>query len=208
MSPARARTSHAEVVAAGRELLEAGGLDALTMQAVAQQVGVRAPSLYKRFPSRGALVAAIGADAFDELGDRLRTVNDASDPASALRSMAVAYRQLAHDHPRAYGLLFADLEADARPAQEHNATAAAPLLALMARLVGPDRAQEAARLVTAFVHGFVSMELSGSFRLGGDVDAAFRFGVDALVDALRGDSSTTGDARPAGPSRGTTPPPA
>jgi hypothetical protein len=28
------------------------------------------------------------------------------------------------------------------------------------------------------------MELSGAFRLGGDVDVAYRYGVDILVDAL------------------------
>jgi hypothetical protein len=38
--------------------------------------------------------------------------------------------------------------------------------------------------VTAFAHGFVSMEITGAFRLGGDVDEAYRYGVDALVDAL------------------------
>ena len=38
--------------------------------------------------------------------------------------------------------------------------------------------------MTAFAHGFVSMELTGAFRLGGDVDAAYRYGVDVLVDAL------------------------
>ena len=46
MSPARARTSQTDIVAAGRELLEAGGLDAVTMQAIAERVGIRAPSLY------------------------------------------------------------------------------------------------------------------------------------------------------------------
>ena len=28
------------------------------------------------------------------------------------------------------------------------------------------------------------MELAGAFRLGGDVDEAYRYGVDVLVDAL------------------------
>ena len=60
MSPARARTSQTDIVAAGRELLEAGGLDAVTMQAIADRVGIRAPSLYKRFSGRGDLIAAVG----------------------------------------------------------------------------------------------------------------------------------------------------
>ena len=65
-----------------------------------------------------------------------------------------------------------------------TARAAAPLLALAERLVGNDRALRAARLLTAFAHGFVSMELNGAFRLGGDVNAAFRDGIDVLVGAL------------------------
>ena len=71
MSPARARTSYDDIVAAGREILEAGGLDAVTMLAVAERVGVRAPSLYKRFADRGALIAAIGAAALKDLADEL-----------------------------------------------------------------------------------------------------------------------------------------
>jgi hypothetical protein len=66
------------------------------------------------------------------------------------------------------------------------------LLEVTARLVGPERALEAARLVTAFAHGFVSMEITGAFRLGGDVDQAFRYGVGVLVDALT-DQRAAGD---------------
>jgi hypothetical protein len=79
-----------------------------------------------------------------------------------------------------------NLPAESRPPADRNATAVAPLLTLAERLVGPDRALDAARLLTAFVHGFVSMELAGAFRLGGDIDEAFRYGVDVLVDALTG----------------------
>jgi AcrR family transcriptional regulator len=184
VSPARARTSLPEIVAAGRDLLEAGGIDAVTMQAVAQRVGVRAPSLYKRLPNRGALLAAIGADALDDLAQLLAPLSLGKDPAAGIRSVAEAYRAYAQRHPRAYELVFMNLPPEARPPVERNARAAAPLLELTTRLVGPDRALEAARLVTAYAHGFISMELSGAFRLGGDLDEAYRYGMRVLVDAL------------------------
>lgn len=184
MSPARARTSHDQIVAAGRELLEAGGLDAVSMLAVAERVGVRAPSLYKRFADRGALIAAIGAAALEDLGRRLLPLTQDPDPAAGLRGIAAAFRAFAHRNPHAYELLFMNLPPGSRPPAELNALASAPLLQVAQRLVGSERALEAARLVTAFAHGFVSMEITGAFRLGGDVDEAYRYGVDVLVDAL------------------------
>jgi AcrR family transcriptional regulator len=191
VSPARARTSVDEIVAAGRELLEAGGLDAITMQAVAERVGVRAPSLYKRVPNRAALIAAIGAAVTDDLRQAIEPLANGADAAADLRAVAAAFRAFAHANPRSYGLLFMSLPPDARPPTELTAAAAAPVLALAARLAGPDHALEAARLVTAFANGFISMELSGAFRLGGDPDEAYRYGVDILVDALARRSVTT-----------------
>ena len=184
MSPARARTSRDEIIAAGRDLLEEGGLDAVTMQAVALRVGVRAPSLYKRVPNRGALIAAIGAAAREDLRRQLEPATRLADPGDALHAIAHVFRAFAHGHPRAYELLFMNLPADARPPDAMTSQAAAPLLEVTTRLVGRERALEAARLVTAFAHGFVSMELSGAFRLGGDVDAAYQYGIGVLVDAL------------------------
>jgi AcrR family transcriptional regulator len=197
MSPARARTSTEEIIAAGRALLESGGLEAVTMQAVAARVGVRAPSLYKRVPSRAALIAAIGEAALDDLARSITPPSKDRDAAAGLRGVALAYRAFAHANPRAYELLFMNLSPESRPPSASNALAAAPLLGLAERMVGPERTLEAARLMTAFAHGFVSMELAGQFRFGGDVDAAYRYGVDILVDALAG-RSRAGASRTAG----------
>jgi AcrR family transcriptional regulator len=184
VSPAPARTSLPEIVAAGRALLEAGGLDAVTMQAVADQVGVRAPSLYKRVRDRDALIAAIADAALDELSATMEPLARAPDPETGMRSVAMAFRAFAHAHPRTYELLFMNLPEGARASPDRNAAASAPLLSLATRVVGPEGALVAARLLTAFAHGFASMELAGAFRLGGDVDEAFSYGVDVLVAGI------------------------
>jgi len=185
VSPARARTSADAIVGAGRALLESGGLDAVTMQAVATAVGVRAPSLYKRFADRSALIRAIAHDVATELGAATAPALEIEDPLEAVRVLADRYRAFAHRSPGAYQLLFAGALPETNPTPETNAAAAAGLLALTERLVGRDRALEAARLLTAFAHGFVSMELAGAFRLGGDVDEAYRFAIESIVEGLR-----------------------
>jgi AcrR family transcriptional regulator len=157
------------------------------MQGVAAQVGVRAPSLYKRFPSRGALIAAIATATLDELEQLLAPLRHDPDPAAGLRAAALAYRAFAWANPRGFELLYMNLPLDWRPSVEDTARATGPVLTLAERLVGREQALEAARLVTAFTNGFISMELVGAFRLGGDLDGSYRYGVNALVDALASD---------------------
>ncbi|NED90215.1 TetR family transcriptional regulator, partial [Streptomyces sp. SID11233] len=83
-------------------------------------------------------------------------------------------------HPEAFRLVMHSTHAP-RPAL---ARAAQPLIDATAVLTGPEESLEAARFVTAWLTGFISMELSGSFRLGGDVDRAFAYGLEALYEGL------------------------
>ena len=184
--PTPDRTSLDEIVVAGRALLESAGLDGLTMQAVADRVGVRAPSLYKRVRGRTELIALIAKATAHELGDRLEVAADSqSDPQQAIVALARAVRAFAHERPAAFGLVFAP-GGGASIDPETLRRASSPVLRVSADLVGDDDALDAARTVTAWANGFVSMELSGAFRLGGDVDRAFEFGIALLASALAG----------------------
>jgi hypothetical protein len=51
--------------------------------------------------------------------------------------------------------------------------------------VGKAHALRAARTVTAFVHGYVTMETTGAFRLGGNVDRDFSRALDAVLRGIR-----------------------
>ena len=203
MSPARAKTTDDAILDAAARLLETGGLDALTMHAVAVEVGVRAPSLYKRVRDRAALVRAVQEAAATELAAALSGAAKGRDPRADIVAMADAFRAFAHRRAGAYGLLFAALPDEMRVSPETNEAAVAPLFRALSALVpgggregnhdaiGASDATEpaggpleAARLLVAFAHGFVTMELAGAFRLGGDVDRAWRMGVATIVDAV------------------------
>jgi AcrR family transcriptional regulator len=184
--PTPRRTSRAEIVRAGRTVLEAEGPASLTMARVAAVVGVRPPSLYKHVESRDDLVRLIASDALAALGRRLDAVVGGDDPRRDLEAMAGAYRAFARANPETYGLLFARLPEGARPDAGVSETASEALLRTVS---GADRPLEAARTVAAWSHGFVSMELAGAFRLGGDVDAAFEYGIGRLAAALLPDAS-------------------
>jgi AcrR family transcriptional regulator len=168
--PTRDRTSLTAIVDAARELLEAGGPSRVTMQAVADRVGVRAPSLYKRVKDRDALLQLVAEANVDDLGGRLA----ASD--GSLAGVARAYRAFARARPEGFRLMYS-----VSGSAEALARASEPVLAAARAAVGEERALEEARLLTAWATGFVNMELSGAFRLGGDVDDAFEYGLSRLA---------------------------
>jgi AcrR family transcriptional regulator len=182
--PTPAHTSLEAIVRSGRVILEAEGLAGLTMHRVADAVGVRPPSLYKRVRNRGELVQLIASDVARELGQTLDAATPGGDPKADLRSIALAFRSFAHARPQAYRLLFDPLPDDWRPDPEAAREAVEVLFRALSAVVGPEDVLSAARTLVAWAYGFVSMELADTFRLGGDVDRAFAFGVDRLVDAI------------------------
>lgn len=181
--PTPAKTTDAQVVAAARGLVEQRGTAAVSMQDVAAAVGVRAPSLYKRFPTRAALLAGVEAEVMARLRETLIEAADRAgrDGRGRLLAMAAAYRGFAHAHPHAYALLFAPDAPRGQDADAARADAAEPLLAELRGVLAEADVLPAARVVTAFLHGFVAMELAGAFRLGGDPEVAFARGLDAVL---------------------------
>ena len=182
--PTPSRTSLTEIVAAARSIIESEGLDGLTMQRVASEVGVRAPSLYKRVSGRGELIKLIAEEAVEELRMALETASQGSDPRVNLAAMARAFREFAHRRAESYRLVFAPTSDEWRPDPAKLAAAVRPVVETAGVLAGSQHGLEAARLVTAWAHGFVTMELAGAFRLEGDIDSAFSFGIDRIAASL------------------------
>jgi AcrR family transcriptional regulator len=182
--PALAKTTDAAILAATRRLLEKKGADGLTMTQVAQAVGLRAPSLYRRFRNREELLHQVELALWHALGEALRRAARAANPLESLTGQAIAYRRFAKRNPNGYALLFhrdSPRSALGRRARQQAFAAAMPAFA---NLVGEEQLLAAARVLTPYLHGFVSMELAGAFRFGRGLDAAFRRGVATILRGL------------------------
>lgn len=175
--PTREKTSLSRIVAAGRDLLESGGQQGLTMQGVAERVGVRAPSLYKHVDNRAALLAAVAEAIVDDLTARLESTD------GSLEELARCYRQFALARPEGFRLL----HSAQAPSGPVLARAAGPVLRVSRELAGEREALNAARLFTAWLTGFIEMELNGAFRLGGELEQAFEYGLTGMRRALTDD---------------------
>lgn len=100
-----------EIKTAARAMLVTDGVEALTLRAIAREVGMTAPALYRYFDSREELVLALVVDVYDELTDHIlasrQTVPD-DDLAGALRASCRALRHWALAHRQEFSLVFAN----------------------------------------------------------------------------------------------------
>ncbi|MEU8945975.1 TetR/AcrR family transcriptional regulator [Streptomyces sp. NPDC048489] len=97
-----------EVKAAALRQLADGGPEALSLNAVAKQLGMTGPALYRYFAGRDTLLTELVADAYDTLAGALVHAADAPAPDGTARLTAVvrAYRDWARSEPHRYRLLF------------------------------------------------------------------------------------------------------
>lgn len=154
------------------------------MQDVAAAVGVRAPSLYRRFKDRASIVHAVELDAWAELTALLEEAVIANAPEATLRAQAHVVRRFATRSPNSYSLLLDIRSPDTEEGALVRTTALAPMVPSFAALVGQERAIAAARVLIPFLHGFISMELAHAFRLADGVDVAFENGVAVILRGL------------------------
>lgn len=93
---------------ARRQMAQVGGA-ALSLRAIARELGMTAPALYRYFDSRDALITALIVDAYRSVGDALeaaRKSKPADEAGEQLLATLVAYRAWALAHPQDYALVF------------------------------------------------------------------------------------------------------
>lgn len=197
-----------EVKSAALDQLAAGGAQAISINAIAKQLGVSGPALYRYFSSRDELLNVLVIDAYHDLRDAMARAlgADAPDAEARIRLLAAAYRGWAREEPHRYELLFKapfpGYDAHAKPLADAARALMGVVLGVLhdpetagkpydneevldARRANTENHQLAVALWSR-LHGFVSLEIGGGFTaMGLDADALFETEVQVLTDRVR-----------------------
>jgi AcrR family transcriptional regulator len=154
-------------------IVDEAGLDALSTRVLARRLGARAPSLYRYFPDKDALVRALSARFWDDL-------TEAVDRHESLAGMARAYWNYGIRYPNRYSVLVSHVPEAERLSVADRFQVIEPLQELTMRL-SPDRAQMAKRVLWSYLHGAVSLHLLWPTQEGPDPEEAFTAGLKAFA---------------------------
>lgn len=180
----RGLTPAAVAETAGR-LADRGGIDTLTLGAVAVELGVRTPSLYNHVDGLPGLRRALLLLGLAELGEAIRDAAVGRSGDDAVIALAGAYRAFARRRPG----LYAALQRAPEPGDAEVEAAAARLLepvfaALRGYGLEGDQAVHAARALRSAMHGFVDLERVGGFGIDLDLDESYRSTIAALAAGM------------------------
>ena len=171
-SPRSARMD--ELVSAAFAILDDEGRDALTMRRLADDLGIRAPSLYKHVTDKAALEAALIEDVLFDIGDVLHAALVRPGRRGVIASVLEAYRHRSLERPNRYRLATSGpLRRDLLPDCLEE-WAGQPFFFATG---DPFRSQA----LWSFAHGMVVLEIDGRYPDDSDLDRTWRAGADAFA---------------------------
>ena len=162
------------VIDAAATLADEQGIDAITLAALSERLGLKPPSLYKHVDGLNAIQRGIALKGIREMNGRVIHATIGLSREDALVALAKAYWRFSCEHP---GLYAATLRA-AQPDDPEIEAAGGMFVGVVSAVLegfgitGSDTLH-AVRAVRAIVHGFVSLDATGAFGTGANVEESF-----------------------------------
>lgn len=181
----RAGLNTAAVVERAAHLIDDPGAGALSLAALAESLGVRAPSLYKHIEGMPGLERALVVRAKEDLARALGQAAVGRSRDDAIAAVAVAYRTWALGHPGQYPLTIrAPVPGDAADEEASGALVEIIFSVLAGYDLGGSDAVDATRFLRSALHGFVALETGGAFALPVSQERSFSRLVESVATAL------------------------
>jgi AcrR family transcriptional regulator len=166
-------------------LADQRGLESVTLAEVAGALGIRVPSLYNHISGLAGLQSEIALWGSRKMLEATRTAAVGKSGRAAIISISNAYRSFAQTHPGVYPFL---LRAPTEEEPEHVEIAVTWVDSLARVLAHYHQSEEdtlhTIRAWRSLMHGFISLEVAGGFRMALDRDESFRRLIALFVDGL------------------------
>jgi AcrR family transcriptional regulator len=181
----RAGIDNNDVIAAAVALVDAGGLEALSLTTLANRLGVRTPSLYNHVAGLPGLRRQLAVLGTRQLGAALSRAAIGRSKDDAVRAMAHAYRDYVLAHPGLYTATVRAAQPDEVELQEAEREVVEVVLRVLSAYgLRDDDALHAVRALRSLTHGFASIEAAGGFGLALDLDESFSRLIRGYIDGL------------------------
>jgi AcrR family transcriptional regulator len=172
-----------EILKMAVHLVEHGGADGLSLRAVAAELGVKAPSLYRYFPDKEALEVAVAEEILSVMLVEFRTASATSDTEIRFRRMADAYLRFARERFPLYAFVMQNRHPERYGSRAGKAVWNL-LLEAASGVSGQPDDTPAAVATWAFLHGYTTLEHSGAFGASGPKGGLER-GLEAFLSSFR-----------------------
>ena len=162
---ARHEATKQEILDGAWAMVRAGGLNALSLRALAHDLNMEPQSLYTYFSSKHAVYDHLFAAGNRELLERFGRLEPSDDPRQVLRQIAHLFVSFAVDEPARYELLFMRTVPDFEPSPGSYALAVEVFSQARSALAALGLDDEAAfDMWTALVAGLASQQLANDPR--------------------------------------------
>jgi AcrR family transcriptional regulator len=180
----RAGLDHETVVRAAAALADQYGLEEVSLAALAEQLGVRTPTLYHYVDGLAGLKRALALLGLRELGLRLGRAVMGKAGDDAILALAQSYRGFVKEHPGLYAATVRAWPDDAELGAAGQEVIEIALRALAAYQLQGEEAIHTVRVLRSALHGFATLESAGGFGMPLDVDETFRRLIQTMLLGL------------------------
>jgi AcrR family transcriptional regulator len=94
----------AALIEAAERIIEKDGIAALSIRAVASEVGTTTRAVYSLFGSKEGMIGALGIRAFDWLREGLAALPATDDPQADMVAAGLMFRRFATEHPSLFAI--------------------------------------------------------------------------------------------------------
>lgn len=185
----RAGLDQVSVVEAAARLIDEEGIEQLSLGRLAEQLGVRTPSLYNHVAGLPGLKHELVLYSLRDLLTRILHAIVGKSKGEAILALADAYREYARIAPGCY--LLTQQAPD--PNDQEWQAMGQQLVQVIQQVLAPYQLKEedaihAIRGLRSIVHGFITLEVTGGFGMPIKREDSFHWLITMFIASLEGDT--------------------